>query len=530
MRRLALVLVLLVAALPSPVSAAGQESGGSGRVAFPHIGSTSAPSGKGSFRFGVSSSATQIEDRNPNTDWYRWTQPPPEGLGKSPAVGEAVDGYTLALRDIRLIRDMNLDSYRFGVEWARVEPRRGEIDEAALAHYGRVIDALRANGIRPMITIHHFAMPVWVDDPSDPACANGPTDENLCGLDHPVGGQLVVDEMAAFAALLAERFGDRVDEWVTVNEPMVYMMFSQWFGVGPPGKAHLNPESVPQLAAALRNYVSAHVAMYDAVKAHDRIAAEREGVAASVGLTNSAHAFVPVRDGRISTNPDDVAAVERYRWLFDDIFVESVWRGGFDSDVDGVIDEDHPEWRGRLDWLGVQFYSRTGIAAPGTIGQTIPVVNVDFCTGPPCMPLADDTYWVPQMGYETYPQGLGPILRDVAARHRGLPLVVTESGLATDVGARRAEHLVRSLQQIAQVRREGVDVRGYYHWSLMDNFEWLSGYGPKFGLYAVDRTTTRRTPTEAALVYGAIAGPRAVSPRLADRYGGTGPLTPEPGN
>lgn len=531
MRRLALGLlaVLVLASSALPVSTAS-EGGRKAKAAFPDIGSTSASSGRDSFRFGVSSSATQIEDRNPGTDWYRWTQPPPDGLAKSPAVGEAVDGYTLALSDIALIKEMNVDAYRFGVEWSRVEPRRGEVDEAALAHYGEVIDALRANGIRPMITVHHFAMPVWVDSPDDPTCADGPTDENLCGLDHPVGGRLVIDEMASFAALLADRFGARVDEWVTVNEPLVYMMFSQWFGVGPPGKANLTPGTVPTLARALRNYISAHVAMYDAVKRHDRVDANHEGVAASVGLTNSSHVFVPVRDGKVSTNPEDVAAIERYKWLFDDIFVESIWQGGFDSDIDGVLDEWHPEWRGRLDWLGVQFYSRTGVGAPGTTGMTVPVVNADLCTGPPCMPLVDGTYWVPQMNYETFPQGLGDVLRQTAAAHPGLPLVVTESGLATDVGARRAEHLVRSLEQIAQVRRQGVDVRGYYHWSLMDNFEWLSGYGPKFGLYSVDRATMTRTPTEAATVYGQVAGPRAVSGELAERYGGTGPLTPEPAN
>lgn len=532
MKRLALALVaLLLVAFVAPTSSASDDNQSRpGRVAFPGVGSPSDPAGKGSFRFGVSSSATQIEDQNPNTDWYQWTQPPPDGLGKSPAVGEAVDGYTLAVEDIALIKELNVDSYRFSIEWARVEPQRGVVDEAALAHYGAVIDALLANGIRPMITVHHFAMPVWVDNPRDPGCANGPSDENLCGLDHPEGGQLVVDEIAGFAALLADRFGDRVDEWVTVNEPMVYMMFAQWFGVGPPGKAHLNPDSIGPLTTALRNYVKAHVAMYNALKAHDRVEANGEGEPASVGLTNSSHVFVAVRDGKVSTNPDDLAAVARYQWLFDDIFVESIWRGGFDSDVDGVIDEQHPEWRGRLDWLGVQFYSRTGIGAPGATGQTIPVVNVDFCTGPPCMPLADETYWVPQMGYETYPQGLGSILADLGSRYRGLPLIVTESGLATDVGARRAEHLVRSLEQISSARRAGVDVRGYYHWSLMDNFEWLSGYGPKFGLYAVDRTTMARTPTEAVPVYGDIAGRRAVSRPVLDRYGGTGPLTPEPAN
>ncbi len=173
----------------------------------------------------MSSSATQIEDQNPNTDWYQWTQPAPDGLGRSAFVGEAVGGYTRAIQDVQLIKKMNVDSYRFGIEWARIEPCRGVIDEAALRHYDRFINELRANGIRPMITVFHFAMPTWVDNAEDIACVGGPSDTNLCGLAHPVGGRLVVQEMAEHAALLARRSGDRVDDWATINEPGVYMLF-----------------------------------------------------------------------------------------------------------------------------------------------------------------------------------------------------------------------------------------------------------------------------------------------------------------
>ncbi|MGN9796411.1 glycoside hydrolase family 1 protein [Streptomyces sp. OZ13] len=498
--------------------------------AFPPIGPISGPAGKNGFRFGVASSATQIEDRNPNTDWYKWTRPAPEGMGKSPFVGEGVKGYSKALQDVRLIEDLNVDSYRFGVEWARIEPRRNVIDKNALAHYKKQLDALAAKGIRPMITVHHFANPVWVDDPADNECANGPRDTNLCGLDHPRGGPLVVKEMAEFAALLATTFGDRVDEWVTVNEPMVYMTLSHSFGAGPPGKSSLLQGDVKRFAAAQRTYIQAHVAMYDAIKSADRTDTDGDGAPSSVGLTTGAQEYVPVHDGKLSNDPKDIAARDRYRQFIDYSVVDSLWQGRFDQDLDGTMDEAHPEWKNKIDWLGPQSYSRTGVSAPGSdpAGILYPVLNVEVCLNEPSLPLLDKTYYVPTMGYETNPEGLYTVLKEISSRYPGLPLVVTESGLATESGKRRAEHLVRALEQIQRLRAEGTDIRGYYHWSLLDNFEWLGGYTPRFGLYRVDRTTMERTPTEAATVYARIADRRFLTPADKSRYGGSGPLTPEP--
>ena len=520
----------LVAALllAGTISVATPAEANRDSVSFSRIGSLSTPAGRGGFRFGVASSATQIEDQNPNTDWYHWTQPAPGGLGRSPFVGDAVGGYTMALKDVQLLKKMNVDSYRFGIEWARVEPRRRVFDEAALRHYGALINELRANGIRPMITIFHFAMPNWVDNADDMTCAGGPSDTNLCGLDHPVGGPLVAQEMAEYAGLLARRYGDRVDDWATINEPGVYMLFSKAFGAGPPGKSYLATNFSDRYVPALRNLIDAHARMYRAVKAKDRVAAYR-GAPSSVGLPIAVKQYVPVRGGQISDDLRDIAAAQRFRWFYELNFVDSLRTGVFDTGVDGVADEPHPEWRNTLDWLGVQLYDRTGVSAAGASGAAapLPVVDVDVCGTPDCLPSLDPTYVVPAMGYETDPQGLYPVLKDYGARYPGLPLLVSESGVATETADRRTEVIVRALQAIHRARGEGADVRGYYHWSLMDNFEWLQGYNARFGLYHVDRSTMRRTPTASVEVYGEIARTRRLSRPTIAAYGGFGPLTPE---
>src|SRR5262245_9010020 len=177
-------------------------------VDFPAMGSLVDESGRGSFRFGAASAATQIEDQNTATDWYWWTLPVADGgLGHDTFVGDAAIGYTKAIDDVQLVSDLHLDSYRFSIEWARVEPQRDVIDEAALAHSSDELDALIAAGIKPLVTIHHSSNPVWIDDPRDVDCASGPSDTNLCGLGGPAGTE-VIAEMAEFAGLLAERFGD----------------------------------------------------------------------------------------------------------------------------------------------------------------------------------------------------------------------------------------------------------------------------------------------------------------------------------
>jgi beta-glucosidase len=205
-------------------------------------------------------------------------------------------------------------------------------------------------------------------------------------------------------------------------------------------------------------------------------------------------------------------------------------RGTFDPDLDGTGDEAHPEWLGKLDWLGVQYYFRAGVTGQS---MAIRALALSPCFGGfdfgACLHPHDPTYCVPTMGYEFYAPGIYPILTAMAARYPGLPLVVTESGLATDTGARRAENVVRILEQIDRARREGVDVRGYYYWSLYDNFEWAEGFRPHFGLYAVARPGFARTPTEGATVLGAIAGARTLTTAARAQYGGDGPMTPEPG-
>jgi beta-glucosidase len=280
--------------------------------------------------------------------------------------------------------------------------------------------------------------------------------------------------------------------------------------------------------ATIENYVRAHVAIYEAIKANDTIDADGDGQAALVGYTLNTIEFVPARQAAVSDNPEDVAAAARLHYVYNLLFTDSLRNGNFDTNLDGEPDVTHADWPGHLDFMGVQYYSRNGVTGQFKL---IPLVNATPCFPPfdlgSCVRTLDDTHFIPAMGYEYAEEGLYTLLTTFGERWPDLPLTVTESGVATQNGTRRAEHVVRSLEQIARARSKGVDVRGYYHWSLMDNFEWTFGYGPRFGLYSVDLGTYERTATEGATVLGEIAGLRQITSSQRAIYGGLGVMTPE---
>ena len=283
----------------------------------------------------------------------------------------------------------------------------------------------------------------------------------------------------------------------------------------------------------MRGLISAHVALYDAIKANDTVDADGDGLAASVGFSLSVAEWAASRDGVLSEDPEDVAAADRVAYVYHHLFPSSILNGSFDADLDQVGEESHPEWAGKLDWLGLQYYFRAGVSGKS---QSIPGVDAMICVpgfdslgGGSCLELEEDTKWVPSMSYEYYEPGLGNVLLDFAATYPDLPLAVTGAGIATGVGERRAENIVRSLEQIQRAIDEDADVRGYYHWSLTDNFEWAEGYGPQFGLYSVDRSDfSLRSPTLGSELFGEIAATRRVTKQQRETFGGLGPMTPEP--
>ncbi|HEX8791667.1 MAG TPA: family 1 glycosylhydrolase [Polyangiaceae bacterium] len=397
-----------------------------------------------SFVFGTATSATQIEGGCSTSDWAAFAlQPGRIKHGDTPAV--ATDSWRRWREDLALQKSLGMGGYRMSIEWARIEPRPGELDRAALDGYREQLGALRDAGIAPMVTLHHFTLPAWLAD---------------------AGGVLAVDfpdRLASFARAAASALGDLCTAWITVNEPNVLAAHAYLLGVWPPAKKD------PLLAwRAQRRLLVAHDAAYRALK---EIRPE-----AQVGVAHHLRAVEPARPH----SPADRAAAA----LFDRVFNEAFARAACAH--------------GTQDFFGLNYYSRDVVrfslrhAAELFVARGIP-------EGAP----------VSDLGWEIYPPGLGHLARAWAKRS-GLPVYVTENGIADARDAKRGAFLVDHLRELERAIADGVDVRGYYHWSLLDNFEWAEGYEPRFGLVEVDYATGERRIRESARLYARIAAARVL--------------------
>ena len=377
------------------------------------------------FLWGTATAAHQVEGGNWNNDWWAWEHDPASPCTEPS--GDAVDQWHRYPEDIALLAALGFDTYRFSVEWSRIEPEDGEFSSVALDHYRRVCATCLEHGVKPIVTLHHFTTPRWL-------AAAGSWDSDLAG-----------DRFVRFAERVVEHIGDLVHSVCTFNEPNVVALFGYGNGYFPPG--------VRDRAARHRvneRFATTHRRVVDAVKAHH--------AALPVGLTLSMSEWTPVGEGA-------EARIDHVRGAYEDLFLDAA-RGD--------------------DFVGVQTYSRTRVGADGMLGP-------------------EDGVETTLMGYEFWPEALEATIRRAWAVTDGTPVLVTENGIGTDDDTRRIEYLGRALDGVASCLRDGIDVRGYVQWSLLDNFEWAFGYGPTFGIVAVDRGTQERIPKPSARWLGAIA-------------------------
>ena len=374
------------------------------------------------FLWGTATAAHQVEGGNWNNDWWAWEHTP--GSGCAEPSGDACDHWHHWPDDLRLLADLGFGTYRFSLEWSRIEPEPGEFSRVALDHYLAVCAGCRELGIEPIVTFHHFTSPRWV------AAAGGWTEP------------ATADHFARFCARAAAHLGDAVHTACTLNEPNVVATMGYLSGVFPPGER--DPDR-----RRLANQVLAD--------AHRKAtAAIKEAIGAPVGLT------LAMADDQAV--PGGEAALADHVRGWEAPFLEAA-RGD--------------------DFIGVQTYTRHRFGPEGMLDPE------------PGVPLTT-------MGYEFWPEALGATIRR-AAEATGAPVLVTENGVATDDDTQRVEFVRRALGSVLDCLADGVDVRGYTYWSLLDNFEWAFGYRPRFGLVAVDRVTQVRTPKPSAAWLGRVA-------------------------
>lgn len=429
------------------------------------------------FLWGAATSAYQIEG-SPLADgagasiWHEFAHTP--GRTRDGDTGDvACDHYRRYREDVALLRELGLGAYRFSVSWGRVLPEgRGRINQAGLDFYERLVEALLEQGIQPMVTLYHWDLPAALDR---------------------LGGWLNPDSAAWFAdyaQLVLRTLGDRVKQWVTLNEPWVVVDGGYLHGVLAPGQR--NPFAAPR---ATHNLLRAHARAVQVCRAEGRH---------QVGLAVNLEPKYPATE-----TVEDLNATMRADAYWNRQYLDPILLGSYPPEMAEIFGAAWPsfpeaDWQliqEPIDFIGINYYSR----------QVVRHDPADWPLAAARVRQAQQTHTL--LDWEVFPQGLTDILEWVAGRYGSLPLYVTENGSAfydppqtqgeiADV--LRCAYLGDHLRAVLAARSRGVDVRGYFAWSLLDNFEWAYGYWPRFGLVHVDYLTQRRTPKASARFYAEV--------------------------
>ncbi|MEK7595317.1 MAG: glycoside hydrolase family 1 protein [Patescibacteria group bacterium] len=399
------------------------------------------------FLFGAATSSYQVEGNNVNSDWWVWEETH-AGLkgGPKEKSGIACDSYNRYEEDFELAKNMNHTVQRVSIEWSRIEPEEGVFNEAEIEHYAKVLDAIRSRGMKTFVTLWHFTNPKWFRD------------------NKGWGNLKAPHYFARYSKYIAQKLGDKIDYFSTLNEPVVYITLR-----------HLLRTWMPQKHTSILDFfdgwiglLRGHFASYKAIKSVNENYI--------VGIVENVMCIEPYEETFLNRL---ICRIRKY--LQYEIFLTLVAR--------------------KTDFFGVNYYFHD-VVTPQDI--FINQRSIETAT--------ERNDW----GWEIYPEGIYHVVKEVAKFKK--PIYITENGLADAKDEKREGFIVRHLYWVHKAISEGCDIRGYMHWSLLDNFEWAEGYRWKFGLIEVDRNTLERKVRPSAKTYAEICKTNEVLDELVDKY------------
>jgi beta-glucosidase len=408
------------------------------------------------FVFGTATAAYQIEggqvDGRGPCIWDTFAATP--GNVKNADDGRtACDHYNRWPEDLDLIRDGGFDGYRFSIAWPRLFPEgTGAINQAGLDFYDRLIDGMLERGLKPFATLYHWDLPSALQDKGG-------------WMNRDIGGWF-----GDYAALVGKHFGDRLHATATINEPWCVSILSHILGIHAPGYRDLRAG-----ARAMHHVLYAHGMGVDALRA--------AGVK-NIGIVTNLEKSEPA-----SEKEEDYKAFDLGDAMFNRWFLGGVYKGQYPEVLTKILDQYLPADYQKdmaivsrpLDWAGINYYSR-GLYAWDDTRPAFPIKQVK---GP--LPTND-------LGWEIYPKGLTDLLVRVSKEYTKLPIYVTENGMSETDDTRRVAFYDDHLKSVLEAQKQGADVRGYFAWSLLDNYEWAEGYSSRFGIVHVDYASQKRTP------------------------------------
>ncbi len=460
------------------------------------------------FLWGASTAAQQIETQQP-TDWTAFEkQVCAEKKFDQIAVGKAKPGHIHHLgeysaeviekkadHDARFAEDleaaaaMKHNAYRFSLCWARLFPTATQLEasEEGLRFYDAIFDKLDALQIKPSVTLFHFSSPAWLWEEKDGKRGWERSD--------------ALEHFARFVRTVAARFGGRCEHWCTLNEPMVYLYNGYLEGLFPPNERREGgPRSIAHLAVRL---LEAHALAYDILKAD----ATQRNKDIAVGIAKHTRAFEPYRDHAPLDRLTARFAEQAFVWDFLDAIHTGTYKMTSTS-----FQEKIPGLAGKMDYVGINYYGRFYLQSPITSPTSFTVHAHDP---------HDPNEIISELGWALYPHGFFLILQEAHKRYQR-PIYILENGIDCRPlnDTLRQHFLVTHLREVWNaIHHAKADIRGYFHWSLLDNFEWAEGFGPRFGLLHVDyEHHFQRTPRQSAALYTQIIQDNALSPALWEKH------------
>jgi len=411
------------------------------------------------FLWGSATSAHQVEGGNTMNDWWEW-----EEKGKAAdKSGEACQHYTRFQEDFDIAKALHHNAHRFSIEWSRIEPEEGQWSHSTLLHYREVLQALRARGLEPIVTLHHFTNPKWLSRSG--------------GWESPT----VVERFSRYVRYVVDFMGNDIRYWITLNEPFVSMYQGYVAGIWPPGV-----KSFEKAIRVIRHQMLAHARAYRIIHT---VSEQNLWPAPFVGIAKSMIVFAPCSRRSLA---DRLSTWARHAF-FNRLDLRALTSGRLM--YPGIFFERHPAIEKTLDFVGLNYYTRDFVHFGGMslldLFGTICSQEHHATSGP------RNT-----LGWEVYPEGIYQSLREIHRFH--LPVLVTENGLCADRDEERWSFIHSHLLQVHQAMREGIPVWGYLYWSLLDNFEWVEGFKPRFGLVEVDYKTQRRAVRPSAKRYAEV--------------------------
>ncbi|KAL0479609.1 hypothetical protein AKO1_007717 [Acrasis kona] len=404
------------------------------------------------FLWGTATAAHQVEGDNDKNQWFTFENGGFTNSDKNIAnyerSGIACNHYNLYREDISMMKkDLGVNSYRFSIEWSRIEPSKGNYDMNAVQHYHDVIDELLKNDIKPLVTLHHFTEPQWFAD--------------LGGFEHFEN----IEHFVKFSEFVFRAYSKKVEIWCTINEPNVYIVEGYISGSFPPAK-----HSIVTALKVTTVMCEAHVRVYRALKK----ISEELNVKSQIGLVLQLSQVDPQN----RYNPIDRICTFAAEKISVGLYLDFFSKGSMY--VPFLVNYANTDAVGANDFFGVNYYRND------FFGMTLDI--------PPIKSVKDyKNREYNDMDWEIYPEGIYRAIELVNKTLPGLPIIVTENGLADAKDAKRAKFFDRYLYAVNKAIQDGCPVKGYMAWSLMDNFEWASGFYPRFGLYKMNYKTMKRT-------------------------------------